>query len=157
MLHKINNLTREILMMAQRLIPVSTDLYAAIWKVQQPGEVSEEEILRRVLHVPLPIAPPGPAVAPKIGFRDPRFGLELPEGFEIFRTYQGVEYRAKAVNGGWMLMSTGDMYPSFNRLSIAIGTKGENAWNNWYFLAKDGKRRLVDELRDPSLGHGFTR
>jgi hypothetical protein len=115
-------------------------------------------MLRRRYNLPnvMPPAVKQPVPA-KIGFSDPRFNLELPEGFEVFRTYKGKEYRAKAVNGMWLLLSTGDCYPSFNQLGKVVSGNVENAWNNWYFLAKDGTRRLVDELRNPSFGHGFTR
>jgi len=132
--------------MVTRSIPVSTDLYAAIWRAQKPGEESEEDILRRVFGVVSSKTPP-PSAAAKIGFSDPRFGIELPEGFEIFRVYKGTEFRAKAVDGKWLLMSTGDMYPSLNQLSRAVSGNVENAWNNWYYLDKSGKRQLVHHLR----------
>ena len=139
--------------MATRSFPVTTDLYAAIWGARQPGEETEEDILRRILKVPP--AEPVSAAPSKIGFSDHRFGIELPEGFEIFRTYKGTEYRAKAINGSWLLMSTGDMYPSLNQLSRAVSGNVENAWNNWYFTNPNGQRRLVTELRkDPNANSG---
>jgi hypothetical protein len=135
-------------MMATRPIQVSTDVYAAIWSTRKPGEDSEDDILRRTFGVTEPAAAPVTQPLPmKIGFSDPRFGIELPEDFEIFRTYKGTEYRAKAVNGKWLLMSTGDMYPSLNQLSRAVSGNVENAWNNWYYLDKNGKRQLVRKLR----------
>jgi negative regulator of replication initiation len=141
-------------MMSTRTIPVSTDLYAAIWRAQKPGEETEEDILRRILNIP-DSSPPDPAPASNgttapattIGFRDPRFGIELPEDFQIFRVYKGIEYKAKAVAGQWLLMSTGDMYPSLNQLSFAVTKRPENAWNAWYYHDKRGKRRLMDTLR----------
>jgi hypothetical protein len=39
------------------------------------------------------------------------------------------------------------MHPSFNQLSRAIRTKVENAWNNWYYIEKSGKRQLINNLR----------
>ena len=132
-----------------REITISTDVYAAIWAARHPGEESEEAILSRILKIqPSAKKPPTvPASPSKIGFRDPRFGIELPEGFEIFRTYLHVEYRAKAISGKWQLQSTGKAYPSLNQLSRAIGAKIENAWQNWYYTGTDGKRHLVDSLR----------
>ena|SRR5437879_3134600 len=131
-----------------RPINVSTPVYAAIWAARKHGEETEDAILRRLLEVPLESGPRnGRAASDKIGFRDPRFGIELPEGFEIFRTYLGTEYRAIARDGGWLLTATGKLYPSLNQLSRAVGAKVENAWNNWYFAGNDGKRRLVTSLR----------
>jgi hypothetical protein len=130
-----------------RSISLETDTYAAVWADRQSGEETEDAIIRRKFGVKsAPVKPQAPV---KIGFRDPRFGIELPEGFEIFRTYKGTEYRAKAVNGQWILMSTGNMYPSLNQVSRAVTGKVENAWINWYFTAPDGKRRLVMGLRKP--------
>lgn len=133
-------------MMATRSIPVSMDLFAAIWRAQQPGEASEEEILRRILGVSSTAAV-SPSPPTKIGFSDPRFGIGLPEGFEIFRVYKGAEYRARAVDGKWLLTNTGEMHPSLNKLSRAVSGNVENAWNNWYYLDKNGKRQLVTSLR----------
>jgi hypothetical protein len=129
-----------------RSIQVSTDVFAAIWKVQQEGEQSENEILSRLLKL-------APAKAPKngkggAGFRDPRYGVEFPEGFEIFRTYLGRDYRAQATAGCWLLLETGDMYPSLNALSCAIGAKTENAWINWLYIDPNGDRAPVSTLRD---------
>jgi hypothetical protein len=132
-----------------RSLTVSTDVYASIWAARQPGEDSEDSVLRRLLKVPPPPTKStnGRSPSDKIGFRDPRFGIELPEGFEIFRTYRGTEYRAKATGGKWQLLSTGSSYPSLNQLSRAIGTSVENAWQNWYYTGTDGKRQLVTNLR----------
>jgi hypothetical protein len=133
-------------MMASRPVNFSTDVYAAIWAARLPGEDSEEEILRRILKVPT-LPTPKPVQPNKVGFSDPRFGIELPEGFEIFRTYKGKEYRAKAIDGKWLLTNTGDTYPSLNQLSRAVSGNVENAWNNWYYLNSSGKRTLVTGLR----------
>ena len=135
-----------------RSISISTDTYAAIWAARQPGEDSEEEILRRLLSVPAKSFKAGAnnRGSDKIGFRDPRFGIELREGFEIFRTYLGTSHRATAKGGRWLLESTGRSYPSLNQLSQAIGAKTENAWINWYFTGEDGKRQLIDSLRNRS-------
>lgn len=130
-----------------RTIQISTDVFAAIWKAQQEGEASENEILSRIFKIT-------PTKAPKngkggSGFRDPRYGVEFAEGFEIFRTYLGNDYRAKATAGCWMLMNTGDLYPSLNELSCAIGAKTENAWTNWHFVDENGFRQIIGSLRKP--------
>ena len=129
-----------------RTITISTDVYAAIWAARQPGEDAEDAILTRRLKLsvaPVPSTAGGPK---KIGFKDSRFGIELPDGFEIFRTYKGTEYRASASSGQWKL-SDGRTFPSLNQLSRATSGNIENAWRNWYFMGKDGKRYLVEGLR----------
>jgi hypothetical protein len=129
-----------------RTIQVSHDVFAAIWKLQQPGETSEDMILARHLNVATAKAPStGPT-----GFRDTRYGVEVREGFEIFRTYLGTDYRAKATGGRWLLTSTGDTYASLNELSRAIGANSENAWVNWFWLNANGERVAIGTLRDES-------
>jgi len=139
-----------------RNISIETDTFAAIWGDRQPGEETEDAIIRRKFGIKKPSPPAPPTVAPKVGFREPRYGLELPEGFTIFRIYKGTEYRAMATDGQWLLVNSGDTYPSLHKLSRAVSGNVENAWNNWYFKSRYGKRRLVSELRDPQFNHGYT-
>lgn len=139
-----------------RQIDVTTDVYAGIWAARQPGEDTEDAILKRILKVqgpPLSASAPTPT---EIGFRDLRFDITLPEGFEIFRSHKGKEYRAKAIGGQWLLLSTGAALPTLNQVSRAVSGNVENAWRNWYFMGKDGKRHLVEGLRNdikPNVRH----
>jgi hypothetical protein len=139
-----------------RTINVSTDVYAAIWAVRQAGEESEDAILQRVLKVPSRSGPQPTTNASSGGFSDPRFDLVLPEGFEIFRNYKRTEFRARATGGRWQLLNDGQFYPSLNQLSRATSGNIENAWRNWYFNGRDGKRHLIEKLRNdvtPNVRH----
>ena len=133
-----------------RTIQVSADLYAAIWKRQEPGEATEEEILRRLLDVPnrQPSANTKPATS-AIGFYDRRNGVTFPASFEIFRTYLGQEYRAHAIGGLWCRVDNGEAYPSLNQLSESLGTS-ENAWDMWFYADETGERKPISTLRDPN-------
>lgn len=146
--------------MQTRSIGVETDVYAAIWARHQPGDNSENDILRRELGVKSAVStaasPTATALSAKIGFSDPRFDINLREGLEIFRNYKGKEYRAKAISQQWMRTDTGISYPSLNRLSKSVSGNVENAWRNWYFMGTDGKRHLIEGLRNdihPSVRH----
>lgn len=138
-----------------RSIEITTDVYAAIWAARQAGEESENAILGRILNVQAPAKVT--SIAPQqVGFRDARFDITLPEGFEIFRNYKGTEYRAKAMSGQWVLTNTGEPYSSLNQLSRATSGNVENAWRNWYFSGPDGQRHLVERLRNdisPNVRH----
>jgi len=139
-----------------RAINVSTDVYAAIWAARQPGEESEDSILQRILKVPSAPVEQRPAKSHEVGFNDPRFDLILPEGFEIFRNYKGTEFRARATAGRWQLLNDEQFYPSLNQLSRATSGNIENAWRNWYFTGRDGKRYLIERLRNdvtPNVRH----
>jgi hypothetical protein len=128
-------------------------VFARIWSLREPGEQSEDTILRRVLRCEPQgngeIAEDAPP-PPQGGLRDAKFGVEFAEGFEIFRTYLGREYRARATGGRWKLEADTQPYASLNELSRAIGTKTENAWVNWFFRDGSGMRRPVSDLRDPN-------
>lgn len=136
-----------------RSIEVSTDVFAKIWALRAPCEDSEDQILRRVLSFTDPGAPKtisgqlskGGAV----GFYDSRHDVRFPEGFEVSRTYLGVNYSAQAQNGVWRLQGDSRAYRSLNSLSRAIGAKTENAWINWFYLDEAGVRRPVSDLRKP--------
>jgi hypothetical protein len=135
-----------------RSIQVSTETFAAIWKAQEPGEASEEAILRRLLKVKgkAPEETPARDFRVTVGFHDPRFGVTVPNGFPIFRTYRGTEYAAQAIQGFWVLNVDGKGYGSLNELSRAIGIASENAWANWFFRDEKGRKRPLSDLRDPS-------
>jgi hypothetical protein len=138
-----------------RTIQVSTDTFAAIWADRRAGENSEDAILRRKFNIEAaPIDAQQASSSDNrrpssigIGYYDRRFGAQFAEGFEIFRQYKGTDYSAKATSGAWLLMNTGDLYPSLNSLSKAIGAR-EDAWGGWRYRDKDGKVHLINTLRD---------
>jgi hypothetical protein len=131
-----------------RTIQVSPDVFAAIWSIRKPGQDTEDAILRGVFQLPTVAAQPERDIITTVGFHDPRYGVELPVGFQIFRMYKGKEYRAQAIQGFWHWNGTG--YPTLNKLNRAIGIAGpENAWKAWYYM--DGtRRRALSDLRDQS-------
>jgi hypothetical protein len=130
-----------------RTIQISTDVFAAIWARRSDAEHSEDEILSRLLGVKKTNAQPSSArdLQTQIGFHDPRYGVKIPHGFEIYRTYKGKEYRAQAIQGFWFWNGTG--YPSLNELSSAIGISHENAWASWFYNEK-GRRYPISKLRE---------
>ncbi len=137
-----------------RSIQVSTPVFARIWGLRLPGEQSEDAVLRRVLEcdeesglgsaTPDPPAPP--VSASEVGVLDRRHGVQFPEGFEVFRVYQGREYRARASRGSWV-RADGVQCGSLNALSRSIGATTENAWVNWFFIDASGRRAAVTTLR----------
>jgi hypothetical protein len=131
------------------------DTFAAIWADRRAGENSEDAILRRKFNIeaaPMDVQHasssddrrPSPI---RIGYYDRRFGVQFAEGFEIFRQYKGTAFSAKATSGAWLLMNTGDLYPSLNSLSKAIGAH-EDAWGGWRYRDKDGEVHPIGTLRD---------
>jgi hypothetical protein len=134
-----------------RMIEVSTDVFAALW-ARRDGEQSEDEILRTLLKLKPADKPAEPPARPKVGYADPRNGLQFPEGFEVFRNYLGTTYRAHAINGAWVRQDNGEAYASLNALNQSVGAKFQNAWRSWYCM-KNGKKKLLHDMRDPRNIH----
>jgi hypothetical protein len=132
-----------------RTISISTDVFAAIWARRQPGEETEEAILRRVLgRMPADATSRTPETVQGSGVHDTRNGVYFPEGFEVFRTYKRREFRARASNGTWVREDNGQCYPTLNQLNESIAAGNENIWNgNWKYLDSDGSHRSIDQLR----------
>lgn len=128
-----------------RTISISTDVFAAIWARRQPGEDTEDAILRGVLGLSGSSQEPPPSATG--GFRDDRNGVTFPEGFEIFRVYKGREYRARATANAWLLLSDMRSYPSLHKLSSAVVSGNENSWQNWKCHLPDGREAFIDALR----------
>jgi len=132
-----------------RSIQVSPDVFQAIWSARKPGQDTEDAILRSVFKLPAPSTQPERDLITTVGFHDPRYGVRLDQGFEIYRSYKGKEYRAQAIQGFWRWNGTG--YPSLNELNKAIGIAGpENAWKAWRYRDEQGRPRPLSDLRDQS-------
>jgi hypothetical protein len=69
------------------------------------------------------------------------------DGFAIFRSFQGREYHAEAVKGGWRLAGDGRIHASLEALNQAIGVAFENAWMGWSYRNAANKRRPLDDYR----------
>lgn len=132
-----------------KTIGVSTGVFAAIWAQRKTGEETEDAILRRILKVD-PANEPAQFGAQ--GFKDERNGVEFPEGFEIFRTYKGKEYRAEATRGRWFLRNNHTAYLSLHKLSSAVVSGNENSWQNWKYLTHDGTEAFIDRMRPAEKG-----
>jgi hypothetical protein len=131
-----------------RNIAVSTDVYAAIWADRQPGEESENDILARKYSVAK--HQPDRDLITTVGFHDPKFGVKLEPGFQIYRTFKGRQLTATAVQGFWISSHDQKGYGSLNELSVAIGAGKENAWSAWFYDDAERGRRPVSDLRDPN-------
>jgi len=82
------------------------------------------------------------------GYEDPRYGVSVPENFEIFRSYKGKDFRALAKGGKWLLQNDNSLYPSLHKLSWAVVKGHENSWHNWKYRTLDGKEQFIHSLRD---------
>ena len=134
-----------------KTIGVSTAVFAKIWALRLPGEETEDAILRRVLKADLANVEP-PMKSQEQGITDERYGVEFPEGFEIFRTYKGKEYRARATHGRWLLLHNRATFRSLHKLSSAVVAGNENSWLNWKYRRHDGSEELIDRLRAKDKG-----
>jgi hypothetical protein len=128
-------------------ISISTDVFAKIWSLRNDGEESEDDILRRVLST-VATFQTVPSENQIDGFFDKRSAVTFSEGFEIFRTYKGMEYRAVATKGAWKLLNDGSLHKSLNALNQAIVNGSENVWVSWNYVGSDGGTHRIGRLRN---------
>src|SRR5438477_206720 len=119
-----------------RTIQVSADVFQAIWAARKPGEDDEDLILRRLLKLAASKKSERDTKA-TIGFHDPRYGFEVANGFEIFRTFRGKRVEAHSKGGLWMRNGTGS--PTLNELNRSLGGGIENAWMAWSYRDEKGR------------------
>jgi hypothetical protein len=137
--------------MMPKTITISTEVFAAIWADRKAGEESEDAMLRRKYELPKEAGPESQRdLIVQVGYHDPRFGVRLDHDFQIFRTYKGVRYTARAVQGNWILENTGQGYISLHQLNQAVRRGNENAWNVWFYIDENGRRQPVSKKRDQS-------
>jgi len=132
-----------------RTITVSTDVFAKLWAAHEAGEETEDDILRRILGCPKAPISNNEKDKPQ-GVYDARNKVNFFEGFEVFRHYKGVEYRAVATNGRWHLKNNDKLYTSLNQLTKAVSGGSANAWVSWDCLLPSGKEAKVSMLRNNS-------
>ena len=137
--------------MNHRMIEVSTATYAAIWANRQPGEDTEDDILKRLLGAGNEEKADPIDVRPKVqstgGFYDRRNDVHFPEGFVIYRNYKGNRYEAEARSGQWIRKDTGKPYPTLNQLNQSIAAGQENVWNGNWRYREGGADFSIDHLR----------
>jgi hypothetical protein len=134
-----------------RTISISTEVFAAIWARRQPGQETEDAILRGVFGCDEAEAPLAVAVPATGGVHDMRNDVRFSEGFEILRTYKRREYSAKATAGVWVRSDNGKSYATLNQLNASIAAGAENVWNgNWKYRGPNGELRSIGELRRAS-------
>lgn len=139
-----------------RTIQISTDVFQAIWATRRAGEETENAVLTRILGSKVERSQPE-TKARSVGFVDRRFGVEFPENAEIFRTYLGSKYVARAEAGRWHLVGTDQSASSLNELSALVGPRRENAWENWNYLDANDRAAKISQLRDSSKIQRRTR
>ena len=129
-----------------RTIKISTEVFAKIWSCREDDEEYEDDILRRILGCSKSKTEVDDEY--EVGYRDPRFNVFFPKGIEIFRNYKGVEYRAEATHGQWLLKNTGELLSSLNQLTNAVSDGNENAWVSWKFVTRTGEVKKISYLRE---------
>lgn len=133
-----------------RVIKISTEVFASIWANRQAGEEAEDTILRRILGLSVGDSKDHHATAAPQGggVYDVRNAVQFAEGFEILRTYKRREFAARALAGMWVRSDNGQSFPTLNQLNASIAAGAENVWNgSWKYRAADGTLRSIAELR----------
>jgi hypothetical protein len=126
-------------------ISVSLEIYKLIEENRLSFEESHDEILRRMLNLPIPEEQP-------IIQSDFYLGcsVSVPLGTQLRKFYKGMEYRADIKDGGIWL--NGKKYPTLNQAANAVSDSNQNAWNFWEVKRpQDSKWMPLNNLRKASF------
>jgi len=75
-------------------------------------------------------------------------GIEVAEGFEVFRTYKDRKYFARVIAGQkWQDADTGQTYPSLSKLTAAVIGRDDGIWTSWKYIETDGTEHKLRDLR----------
>lgn len=128
-------------------IEIDFDVYKALIARRPTENVSENDVLRQLLHLPRQhssIARDLPA--PEDWFTK---GVRIPAGTELRATYKGQSYLAR-IEGGALLLN-GRRFDSPSAAAVSITKNPVNGWNFWRSrLPGQSNWTLLRDLRKSS-------
>jgi hypothetical protein len=105
-------------------INVSIEVYRLIEQNRLSFEETHDDILKRMLNLPIPNEKPIIQGNFYLGS-----GISVPFGTLLRKVYKGIEYRAEIKDSG--IWFNGKKYPTINQTVNAISDSNQNAWNFW--------------------------
>ena len=130
-------------------IEIDFDVYKALTARRPSEDVSENDVLRQLLHLPRKATPAAFAV-PQPGEWITK-GVRLPAGTELRASYKGQVYLARVANGSLVL--NGSRYDSPSAAAMSITHHPVNGWTFWECrLPGQGKWTVLRQLREQRGG-----
>jgi RAMA domain-containing protein len=129
------------------LIEIDFDVYKALVARRPSEDVTENDILRQLLHLPRKGSAPAPTTAGPNPSDWVTKGARLPTGTELRATYKGQTHLAVVSDGALVLNDTRFNSPSAAAMSIT--GHPVNGWTFWqYRIAGQGRWKMLRELRN---------
>ncbi len=128
------------------IIEVDFDVFKAITARRPTEDVSENDVLRDLLHLPKEPTRPVRSEIPSPGDWITK-GVRVPAGTELRATYKGQTYLAR-VNSGALELS-GKRFDSPSAAAMSITGHPVNGWTFWkYRLPGQGRWTDLKALRE---------
>ena len=126
-------------------IEIDFDVYKALTARRPSEDVTENDVLRQLLHLPRESTSATPANIPTTGDWVTK-GVRLPAGTELRATYKGQNYLARVGDGALVLNSK--RFDSPSAAAMSITQHPVNGWTFWQCrLPGQGRWTLLRELR----------
>jgi hypothetical protein len=126
-------------------IEIDFDVYKALTSRRPSEDVTENDVLRQLLHLPREGASATPANGPTPGDWVTK-GVRLPAGTELRATYKGQSYLARVADRALVL--NGKRFDSPSAAAMSITKHPVNGWTFWQSrFPGQGRWTLLRELR----------
>jgi len=126
-------------------IEIDFDVYKALTARRPSEDVTENDVLRQLLHLPRESTSATPANGPTPGDWVTK-GVRLPAGTELRATYKGQSYLARVAEGALVL--NGKRFDSPSAAAMSITQHPVNGWTFWQCrLPGQGRWTVLRELR----------
>jgi hypothetical protein len=128
-------------------IEVDFDVFKALTARRPTEDVTENDVLRELLHLPRQSASAGPARRPAPEDWVTK-GVRLPAGTELRATYKGQTYLGRVDSGAFVL--NGRRFDSPSAAAMSITQNPVNGWTFWKVrLPGQGMWAELKTLRRP--------
>lgn len=126
-------------------IEIDFDVYKALTARRPSEDVTENDVLRQLLHLPRESTSAASANSPTTGDWVTK-GVRLPAGTELRATYKGQNHLARVADGALVL--NGKRFDSPSAAAMSITKHPVNGWTFWQCrLPGQGRWTLLRELR----------
>jgi hypothetical protein len=129
------------------LIEIDFDVYKALVARRPSEDITENDVLRQLLHLPRKGTVPAPTAAGPNPSDWVTKGVRLPAGTELRAAYKGQTHLAVVSDGALVLNDTRFNSPSAAAMSIT--GHPVNGWTFWQFrIPGQGRWKMLRELRN---------
>ncbi len=128
-----------------RTIDIDFDVYKALMMRRPSEEVTENDVLRELLHLPRKTGSSGAPASPAPGDWTTK-GVRFPAGTEFRAHYKAQTYLGRVESGALVL--NGKRYDSPSSAAVSITGSAVNGWRFWEArLPGEASWKIIESLR----------